>query len=450
MNRITALMAAAFALLSCGIASAGWRVDAPARFQFAYVPDGKNTPGGKTETVAPLGLTSDSMPDIDNINLGGIKSLGFTLPDRPAPDKYKLYLKLFNFPLQLDARAISLLVLRNYHMDSMPGGGDILAYASQNKNLAVKYGHIDLADRKFSPSEPFPEFSVARGQGYAAGFIKNTLFFSLYLTPDKPGNGVTEDEIARQSVQGVLDFHKALVAHYNRILKVIDGPQPDKYYYYRDVSPRVTIRVPKEPMIFPNWRDLPMPTNPRKHFLTGLLLVYRSQEKDASLAKETVFEVGSVVRLTDVPGGTGAKMSVSSSFADGSKLPAAFTCDGEKKVLPLFVAGVPSSAKSLAFSIVDPDAPSGNWMHWLAWNISPNVSVIGRHELSEGAVEGYNSGGVKGFYPPCPPSGTHRYVVTVYALDTMLSLPEKAGLGAFNAAVKGHIVGQASITGRYR
>ncbi len=448
MNKIPAALAAALILLLSGFVSAGWRIDAPARFQFAYVPDGKNAPGGKTEAVAPLGLTSDSMPDIDNIGLAGIKSLGFTLPDRPSPEKYKLYLKLFNFPLQLDARAMSLLVLRNYHMDSMPGGGELLAYASQNKNLAVKYGHIDLAARQFSPSEPFPEFRVTRGQGYASGFIKNSLFFSLYLTPDKPGTAVTEDELARQSAQGVLDFHKALVAHYNRMLKVIEGPQPDKYYYYRDVSPKVTIRVPKEPMLFPNWRDLPMPTNPKRHFLSGLLLVYRSQEKVTSMAQETVFEVGSIVRLTDLPAST--NMSVSSVFADGAMIPASFTCDGEKKSLPLSVAGVPSSAKSLAFSVVDPDAPSGNWVHWLAWNIAPGVSQLDRHALAEGAVEGYGSGGVKGYYPPCPPSGSHRYVITVYALDTMISLPEKVGLGAFNAAVKGHIVGQASLTGRYR
>lgn len=451
MRKTCSVSLLACALAACGASSvfAGWRVDAPLRFQFAYIPDGKNAPAGNADTVAQLGLMADFLPDIDNINLADLKGMGFTLPDRPNPDKYKLYLKLFNFPLQLDARAMSLLVLRNYHMDSMPGGGDVLAFASQNKNLSVKYGHIDLKDRQFSPTLPFPDFKAGRSPGYAAGFIKNTLFFSLYINPDKVGKAQSEDESARQSAQGVLDFHKALVAHYNKTLKVIDGPQPDKFYYYRDVSPKVTIRVPKAPLVFANWRELPMPTNPRRHFLSGLLLVYRSQENDASMARETVFEVGSIVRLPEMAQAPGTGMSVASSFAEGGKLPVACTCDGEKTAPDFSMANVPRGAKSLAFSFVDPDAMSGNWVHWLAWNIEPSISRLAQHSLSEGAVEGYNSGGRKGYYPPCPPSGTHRYILTVYALDTLLSLPERAGLDAFKSAIKGHVLGQASLMGRY-
>src|SRR5881409_1325117 len=73
----------------------------------------------------------------------------------------------------------------------------------------------------------------------------------------------------------------------------------------------------------------------------------------------------------------GAKMKITSSaFQEGGNIPSKFTCDGVDSSPPLQIAEIPSSAKSLALIVDDPDAPSGLFTHWIVWNISPQTNVI--------------------------------------------------------------------------
>ena len=95
----------------------------------------------------------------------------------------------------------------------------------------------------------------------------------------------------------------------------------------------------------------------------------------------------------------------------------------------------------------DPDASRGTFLHWLLWNIPSKVTEIKEGE-SQG-VKGKNDFGKLGYGGPCPPSGIHRYVFRVYALDTSLSLPEGSTRQQMEAAMKGHIVESAELIGRY-
>ncbi len=276
---------------------AGWQVDRQLRFQLAYTPDGKVVPGNSIK-VPSMKLSKEYLPDIDNIVLSDIKGLGFTLPDRKKPEKFKLYLKLFNFPENLKAADICPEVLRVYHIADMPESGrKLVNYTSGNGNAAVKFGYIDASDRLFTENSPYPSFLSGNDAAFSGAFMKNTPFYSLYLNPDKNLKSSDKDELARSSAQGVLDFHRELLDHYNKTLTPVKGKESEKYYYFRDDKKRVTIKILKEPMVFKNWRDLPMPTDPARHFLSGLLLIYLSDDGDSKLAKETVFEVGSIVRL---------------------------------------------------------------------------------------------------------------------------------------------------------
>jgi Raf kinase inhibitor-like YbhB/YbcL family protein len=64
----------------------------------------------------------------------------------------------------------------------------------------------------------------------------------------------------------------------------------------------------------------------------------------------------------------------------------------------------------------------GIWDHWVVWNIAP-VEKIDENSIPKGAVQGTNSAGSSSYMGPCPPSGTHRYIFTLYTLNTFLDLP---------------------------
>lgn len=107
----------------------------------------------------------------------------------------------------------------------------------------------------------------------------------------------------------------------------------------------------------------------------------------------------------------------SPAFRDGATIPRRFTCEGAGTSPELRWTGVREGAASLALVVTDPDAPRGTFLHWLVWDIPPGDGGVAAGAVPAGAREGENSGRRVGWYPPCPPSGTHRYVFTVYALD---------------------------------
>ncbi len=144
------------------------------------------------------------------------------------------------------------------------------------------------------------------------------------------------------------------------------------------------------------------------------------------------------------------KLQVSSStFAAGGDIPAQFTCKGEDINPPLEIHGVPSAAKSLVLIVDDPDAPGGLFTHWLVWNIASSTAGIAQKSIPGGGVEGTNDFGKKGYGGPCPPSGTHRYVFHVFALDQKLDLNAGARRAALDKAIAGHVVARGELTGRF-
>jgi Raf kinase inhibitor-like YbhB/YbcL family protein len=145
----------------------------------------------------------------------------------------------------------------------------------------------------------------------------------------------------------------------------------------------------------------------------------------------------------------GAKMKIiSSAFQEGGNIPSKFTCDGGDTSPPLQIAEVPSGAKSLALIVDDPDAPSGLFTHWIVWNISPQTGAVGEGSAPKGA-QGTNDFGKAGYGGPCPPSGTHRYYFKIFALDRELDLPPGTKRSQLDAAMKGHVVAQGELMGRY-
>jgi len=79
----------------------------------------------------------------------------------------------------------------------------------------------------------------------------------------------------------------------------------------------------------------------------------------------------------------------------------------------------------------------------------PVVEAI-EEAVGQLGTAGRNSWGRTGYGGPCPPRGSHRYIFTVYALDTRLGLPEGAQKPRVQDALRGHVLDRAQLTGRYQ
>jgi Raf kinase inhibitor-like YbhB/YbcL family protein len=144
----------------------------------------------------------------------------------------------------------------------------------------------------------------------------------------------------------------------------------------------------------------------------------------------------------------------SPEFQDGQPIPRKFSCDGLDISPRLAWKNAPAGTASFSLLVNDPDAPVGDWVHWLLFNIPSSVNQLpeGIHQdetMADGTRQGRNSWHMARYGGPCPPCGTHRYFFTLYALDRSLDV----GAGADNRdvlrAMKGHTLAQSKLMGTY-
>jgi Raf kinase inhibitor-like YbhB/YbcL family protein len=153
--------------------------------------------------------------------------------------------------------------------------------------------------------------------------------------------------------------------------------------------------------------------------------------------------------------GTFSEFKLSSpAFQDGEPIPSRFSCNGIDRSPPLNWSNVPQDTASLMLVVEDPDAPGGTWVHWIVYSLPVEI-----RELPEGIGEktdlgglgetGTNSWGYRTYGGPCPPSGTHRYIFRLYALDQPLELQPGTAVADLLGAIQGHILGQAVLSGTF-
>ena len=148
----------------------------------------------------------------------------------------------------------------------------------------------------------------------------------------------------------------------------------------------------------------------------------------------------------------------SSAFKEGAVIPVRHTCDGDDLSPPLAWSGAPATTRSFALICDDPDAPRGTWVHWVLYDLPPDATdlpggVATDPELKEpkGACQGKSHFGRHGYGGPCPPPGTaHRYFFKLYALDRAFNLPAGKKQAEIEAAMEGHVLGEASLMGTCR
>ena len=197
----------------------------------------------------------------------------------------------------------------------------------------------------------------------------------------------------------------------------------------------------------------------------------------------------------------------STSFSEGQRIPGDYSfcipdpahhvCLGRNLNPQLSWSDVPTGTRSFVLICHDPDVPSKgddvnqegrtvpatlprvDFFHWVLVDLPASLTAIQAGEFSDtvtargksgplaahGSRQGVNNytdwfagdndmrGDYYGYDGPCPPWNDeieHRYVFTVYALDIdRLPLEGRFSGHEVRAALQGHILAQASLTGTY-
>ena len=151
-----------------------------------------------------------------------------------------------------------------------------------------------------------------------------------------------------------------------------------------------------------------------------------------------------------------SKFSLStSSFQASGDIPTRFTCSGDNLSPALSWTEPPAGTKSFALIVDDPDAPGGVFNHWVLYDLPASARQlpegVPKKGDPEGARQGRNGFDEIGYGGPCPPPGhVHRYYFRLYALDQKLDLPAGAAKSAVERAIKGHVLAQAEVMGRFK
>ncbi len=149
----------------------------------------------------------------------------------------------------------------------------------------------------------------------------------------------------------------------------------------------------------------------------------------------------------------------SPAFSDGGEMPREYGYKHGNITPPLKIKCAYTRIKSLALIMDDPDAmePAGKvWVHWVVWNIDPlalKQFPYPPYQSQTPEIEyndkGMNDFGEVGYGGPAPPDKRHTYVFKLYALDSILDLPEGSTKSELEKAMEGHIIEQTTLTGTY-
>ena len=149
----------------------------------------------------------------------------------------------------------------------------------------------------------------------------------------------------------------------------------------------------------------------------------------------------------------------SAAFDHEGTIPTGYTCDGEDLSPPLSWSGAPQGTKSFALLVDDPDAPDPDaptmvWVHWVLYNLPPDLTelaeAVDAGALPAGAREGLNDWERTGYGGPCPPIGRHRYFFKLFALDVELPGLDEPTRQDLEESMNGHILAETMLMGTYQ
>ena len=145
---------------------------------------------------------------------------------------------------------------------------------------------------------------------------------------------------------------------------------------------------------------------------------------------------------------TGSFTFTGGDVSEGEPIDPRFSCDGENVSPALAWEEPPAGTVELALVVDDPDAPGGSFIHWVLAGLPPEQASL--ETGSQEGVQGANDAGGTGWTGPCPPGGeTHRYVFTLYALDTESGFESGGSADDLRQTLDGHVLAEARLTATF-
>lgn len=147
-------------------------------------------------------------------------------------------------------------------------------------------------------------------------------------------------------------------------------------------------------------------------------------------------------------------LALASASVQRGRFPRALTCDGANTSPELHWKAPLAGTRSFALILYDRDTPRGGFVHWVFFNLPPETRSLAEAfptdaQSPDGTLQGPNDFGQTGYGGPCPPSGTHHYVFTLFALDTSLNLPPGATRTQLDGAMQGHVLQRGTFVASY-
>jgi len=142
----------------------------------------------------------------------------------------------------------------------------------------------------------------------------------------------------------------------------------------------------------------------------------------------------------------------SEAFDNGEVIPRKYGYKNGNQSPPLMISGIPENTSSLALIMDDPDAMGvvGKvWVHWVLWNIEPNITELLENSVPSNCIEGETDFGEIGYGGPAPPDKEHTYIFKLYALDQKLDADKGSTKKQIEEAMKNHIIAETRLEGRY-
>jgi Raf kinase inhibitor-like YbhB/YbcL family protein len=153
------------------------------------------------------------------------------------------------------------------------------------------------------------------------------------------------------------------------------------------------------------------------------------------------------------PGKTIERLAVTSkSFPSDGEIPVDYTCDGANRSPQITWSAPPEGTRSFVVVAEDPEAPSGSFTQWIAYDIGADARSLpeGADPATLGGASGLNDFKRPGYGGPCPPQlEVHHYVFRVFALNAPLTVGPEPDRDALDSAMAGHVLAAGALVGSF-